>query len=1086
MLMNSAKVGNLSPELASTSSSTKAAAEVTQVALAPGGQQLAAGYSDGTVRLWDMASRSCQVTLTGHSGAITCLGFSANGALLASGSADTSAIVWDVVGEAGLVRFKGHKDAVTDLALIHQGSHLISSSKDGCVKVWDVTLQHCCQTLIGFKGEVWSLAVNPDETRMVAGCVDSDLRVYSIRNPDAGGAAAGVQGAAAGASTTAAAAAAAGSDSEDEAGMRTGQERVGLIRYDARGQLLGVMGAGKGLEVFSVRDAEAALKKMKRRRKRKDAKAAAGGQGGAKAAKTAAQATPGQAAAAAAAGADVNEQHDAAAAAPQASDELGSLLVLTSKHKLKSFAFSPARSRRGGLGQLALGLSNNSIEVVDVKEGTYESASKLELPGHRSDVRCLALSSDDTQLLSGSNAGCKLWDPMTGSCLGSIDTGYALCCAYAPGNRHALVGTKEGDNQLEGTIQLVDVGACSVIHSEQAHAGAVWSLALLPDKSGFVSGSADKTIKFWTWAVTSVQQQDAAGAAADAAAGGKKSAKGRAAQEDEAAAAASAGGVVVQQLGFNQLRVLEMADDVLCVRVSPDGRLLAASLLDATIKVYYVDSLKFFLSLYGHKLPALTMDISSDSTLLVTGSADKNIKVWGLDFGDCHKSMFAHQDTITAVAFVRDTHYAFSVSKDRMLKYWDLDRFEMLLEMPGHHAEVWALALSTYGDYIVTGVQLRTAGLALSEDWNATFAEGLGVSRHGVKHHGGAQLDHYKAANNGQVLCSFCWEQRVAAAQASLLAGKMMAMLVVMVRLRTAALMLARGCRPPAGSHDRSMRRWERTSEPFFVEEEKERRLESLFEADLEQQQQRAAREAGGLVLGPEGASFGGGGAAAAGGEAEAAAAAGRRTIESVSAADAIIDALDVAAHEADKDDEYARELRAAQAAAAAAASSQPKKGSAQAAALPKRPPANPLMLGLAADAYVLRSVAAVRANDLEQALLLLPFNDALRLLQWVSGWLAQGSQRRLAGSDPQVVELSCRVATLLLRLHHSQLTATTSARQTLVDLHTRMRAAVQGLRDTLGFNIAALKYMQRAAKENAGVDEEDVVKAARRQLLTA
>jgi hypothetical protein len=38
-------------------------------------------------------------------------------------------------------------------------------------------------------------------------------------------------------------------------------------------------------------------------------------------------------------------------------------------------------------------------------------------------------------------------------------------------------------------------------------------------------------------------------------------------------------------------------------------------------------SLKFFLSLYGHKLPVLAMDISSDSSLLVTGSADKNIKV---------------------------------------------------------------------------------------------------------------------------------------------------------------------------------------------------------------------------------------------------------------------------------------------------------------------------------------------------------------------------------------------------------------------------------------------------------------------------
>ncbi len=32
----------------------------------------------------------------------------------------------------------------------------------------------------------------------------------------------------------------------------------------------------------------------------------------------------------------------------------------------------------------------------------------------------------------------------------------------------------------------------------------------------------------------------------------------------------------------------------------------------------------------------------------------------------------------------------------------------------------------------------------------------------------------------------------------------------------------------------RSLRLWERTEEPFFVEEERERRLESLFEADLE------------------------------------------------------------------------------------------------------------------------------------------------------------------------------------------------------------------------------------------------------------
>jgi U3 small nucleolar RNA-associated protein 12 len=175
-------------------------------------------------------------------------------------------------------------------------------------------------------------------------------------------------------------------------------------------------------------------------------------------------------------------------------------------------------------------------------------------------------------------------------------------------------------------------------------------------------------------------------------------------------------------------------------------------------------------------------------------------------------------------------------------------------------------------------------------------------------------------------------------------------------------------------------------------------------------------------------------------------------------------------------------------------------------------------MLGLSADAFVLRSLSTVRANDLEQALLLLPFGEALRLLQWVAAWLAQGSQVRgrvrsglgwsmcfpadpalhvtHAAFDPLTpacgtplrhtqVELSCRVATLLLRLHHSQLTATPSARQTLVQLHARMRSALQGLKDTLGHNIAALRFLQRSAKEAAGTDDGDAVAAARRLLVT-
>lgn len=73
------------------------------------------------------------------------------------------------------------------------------------------------------------------------------------------------------------------------------------------------------------------------------------------------------------------------------------------------------------------------------------------------------------------------------------------------------------------------------------------------------------------------------------------------------------------------------------------------ALLDSTVKIFHDDSLKFFLSLYGHKLPVMSMDISDDGALLATGSADKTVKIWGLDFGDCHRSLLAHDDSIMVI-----------------------------------------------------------------------------------------------------------------------------------------------------------------------------------------------------------------------------------------------------------------------------------------------------------------------------------------------------------------------------------------------------------------------------------------------------
>ena len=65
------------------------------------------------------------------------------------------------------------------------------------------------------------------------------------------------------------------------------------------------------------------------------------------------------------------------------------------------------------------------------------------------------------------------------------------------------------------------------------------------------------------------------------------------------------------------MHVLELTDVPLDATYTANGSRFAVALQDSTIKIYYSDTYKFVLSLYGHKLPVNSISISSDSQLLV-------------------------------------------------------------------------------------------------------------------------------------------------------------------------------------------------------------------------------------------------------------------------------------------------------------------------------------------------------------------------------------------------------------------------------------------------------------------------------------
>ena len=101
------------------------------------GDTVAAGYSDGVVRLWQLSedTDSERLALNGHKSGVLALRLSRNSSMLVSGGKDTGIVVWDVLAETGICRLRGHTDAVTDLCLLEPHNAIASVSKDGTLRL---------------------------------------------------------------------------------------------------------------------------------------------------------------------------------------------------------------------------------------------------------------------------------------------------------------------------------------------------------------------------------------------------------------------------------------------------------------------------------------------------------------------------------------------------------------------------------------------------------------------------------------------------------------------------------------------------------------------------------------------------------------------------------------------------------------------------------------------------------------------------------------------------------------------------------------------------------------------------------------
>lgn len=602
--------------------------ECVYLTACPHTQKIAAGYTDGTVIIYEPNSEE-NATFSGHRSPVTCISFDNDGHRLATGSKDTDVVVWDLIAESGLFRLSGHKGSVTQVRFMSSRNILVSSSKDTFVKFWDLANGHCFKTLTGHVTEVWDFCLMKNDSYLVTGTNDSELRVWRITDKEP---------------------TSQNIDFKEESIdygspiacekvgsiLRQGFGRVISISCDRTSQVLCCHGNEKLLELFYFLPDEEALrrynKKLKKLRKKQR---------------------------------DTEGEESTDIDIPPATSLKFSVVRLAAIRTEAKIKYADLRFD-GNKIKTVSSLNNNSLEfhsttVENIKEIIQEKV--LTKSGHNSDVRAVTFSYDNLAIVSGSGTGVKVWNARTFSCLRTVETDYVLSVCFVPGDRYVLAGLKTGN------LLIVDISSGDVIETIEAHTKEVWTVSILPNKLGCLTAGGDNTVKLWNTELIDT------------------------------------GMTLIHQ------KTLMLEDPVLFACVSPDSNLIAAALLDSTVKIFFMDTLKFFISLYGHKLPITCLDISYDSSIITTGSADRTIKIWGLDYGDCHKSLLAHEDSVTSIKFVPNTHLFFSCSRDGKLKQWDADNFERILTIDAHHGEAWCLSVSPNGNHVVSCGQDRVIRL---------------------------------------------------------------------------------------------------------------------------------------------------------------------------------------------------------------------------------------------------------------------------------------------------------------------------------------------------------------------------------------
>jgi serine/threonine protein kinase/WD40 repeat protein len=256
------------------------------------------------------------------------------------------------------------------------------------------------------------------------------------------------------------------------------------------------------------------------------------------------------------------------------------------KLPLMSVACSP-----GGT-TLATGGGDETVRMWSADTGKLETVFR----GHAGPVNCVAFAPDGQTLASGSSDHTvKIWRLGTRELLENLEwkAGPVRCLAFAPDGKTLAVGGGDGGPPTNGEVRLIDEGSWRTRTILSGQGGRVRSLAFSPDGGLLVAAYEPGQVAMWDRAT----------------------------------------GRIVRMFRPLQRRGAWLGgqpDAVFALAFSPDGRFLATTGEDATVKLYDVASGKEITSLAGHSRWVTALAFSPDGKTLASAGQDQTVRLWNV------------------------------------------------------------------------------------------------------------------------------------------------------------------------------------------------------------------------------------------------------------------------------------------------------------------------------------------------------------------------------------------------------------------------------------------------------------------------